>query len=51
MTTTMDRLSAKTDTNNVRQVLLNIPDHPGREGVGRLKNEKALTYEPLEHDQ
>lgn len=38
-------------TNNVRTVLINIPDHPGREGVGPLKNEKALTYEPAEHDQ
>jgi hypothetical protein len=38
-------------TNNVRSVLIDIPDHPGREGVGPLKNEKALDYEPLEHDQ
>lgn len=38
-------------TNNVHSVLINIPDHPGREGVGPLKNEKALTYEPAEHDQ
>ncbi|MEK6372235.1 MAG: lysyl oxidase family protein [Acidobacteriota bacterium] len=38
-------------TNNVRTVLINLPDHPGREGAGPLKNEKALTYEPAEHDQ
>ena len=37
--------------NNVGTTLLNIPDHPGREGVGPLKNEKALKYEPAEHDQ
>lgn len=35
--------------NNMRQVIINIPDHPGREGVGPLKNEKALDYEPVEN--
>jgi len=37
--------------NNVGTALIQIPAHPGREGVGPLKNEKALTYEPAEHDQ
>jgi hypothetical protein len=37
--------------NNVGTALINIPDHPGREGVGPLKNEKPLDYEPAEHDQ
>ena len=36
-------------SNNVREVLISIPDHPGREGVGPLKNEKALDYEPVDH--
>ena len=35
--------------NNMHQVILNIPAHPGREGVGPLKNEKALDYEPIDH--
>ena len=36
-------------TNNVGEAVINIPAHPGREGVGPLKNEKALDYEPAEH--
>jgi hypothetical protein len=36
-------------TNNVSEALITIPDHPGREGVGPLKNEKPLDYEPVEH--
>ena len=35
--------------NNVGEAIINIPDHPGREGVGPLKNEKELGYEPAEH--
>jgi hypothetical protein len=35
--------------NNIGETILNIPDHPGREGVGPLKNEKALDYEPIDH--
>lgn len=35
--------------NNQTSVLITIPDHPGREGVGPLKKEKALGYEPSEH--
>jgi hypothetical protein len=38
-------------TNNVRETIVQIPDHPGRDGVGPLKNEKPLGYEPAEHDQ
>ena len=34
--------------NNVGTALINIPDHPGRDGVGPLKNEKALKYEPTD---
>jgi hypothetical protein len=36
-------------TNNVGEAVINIPAHPGREGVGPLKNEKALDYEPADH--
>ena len=36
-------------SNNTHQVSIFIPDHPGREGVGPLKSEKALDYEPSDH--
>ena len=36
-------------TNNVREVLLNLPDHPGRQGNGPLNNTTALDYEPADH--
>lgn len=36
-------------TNNVAEVQITIPSHPGRDGVGPLKNEKPLGYEPAEH--
>lgn len=36
-------------TNNVRSVTITIPAHPGREGVGPLKDEAALGYEPIDH--
>jgi hypothetical protein len=36
-------------TNNVSQALITIPAHPGRDGAGPLKNEKALGYEPIDH--
>lgn len=36
-------------TNNVSQALVTVPTHPGRDGVGPLKNEKALGYEPVDH--
>ena len=35
--------------NNVAQVSITIPDHPGRQGVGPLKNEPAITIEPIDH--
>jgi Lysyl oxidase len=35
--------------NNVSQVTITIPDHPGRQGVGPLKNEPAITSEPIDH--
>jgi hypothetical protein len=34
--------------NNVGTTLLQIPDHPGRDGVGPLKNEKPLAVEPID---
>ena len=34
--------------NNVGTTLINIPDHPGRDGVGPLKDEKALKFEPTD---
>lgn len=37
--------------NNVNTVLVTIPDHPGRQGVGPLKDTAPLGYEPAEHDQ
>lgn len=36
-------------TNNVAETLITIPAHPGRDGVGPLKNEKPLDYEPIDH--
>ena len=36
-------------TNNVAETLITIPNRPGRDGVGPLKNEKALGYEPADH--
>jgi hypothetical protein len=35
--------------NNSRDAIVQIPDHPGRDGVGPLKDTKALGYEPAEH--
>jgi Lysyl oxidase len=34
--------------NNVSQVSITIPDHNGRQSVGPLKNEPALTSEPID---
>ena len=34
--------------NNVGVAMVSIPDHPGREGVGPLKNEKPLKTEPID---
>jgi len=36
-------------TNNVGEVLVTIPDHPGRSGVGPLAGTKPLDKEPNEH--
>ncbi len=36
-------------TNNVGEATIQIPAHPGRDGVGPMKNEKPLGYEPVEH--
>jgi hypothetical protein len=35
--------------NNIGEAIVTIPDHPGREGVGPLKNEQPLGYEPIDH--
>ncbi|MCA1591952.1 MAG: hypothetical protein LC754_04730 [Acidobacteria bacterium] len=34
--------------NNVNQITITIPDHPGRQGVGPLKNQPAITEEPID---
>jgi len=34
--------------NNVSQVTITIPPHPGRQGVGPLKNEPPITEEPID---
>lgn len=36
-------------TNNVRTALINIPDHPGRAGVGPLNNTVPDGTEPIDH--
>jgi hypothetical protein len=35
--------------NNVAEVTITIPDHNGRQAVGPLKNEPALTSEPIDN--
>jgi hypothetical protein len=35
--------------NNIGEAIISIPNRPGREGVGPLKHEKPLDYEPVEH--
>jgi hypothetical protein len=34
--------------NNMTQITITIPDHPGRQGVGPLKNQPAITSEPID---
>jgi len=34
--------------NNVAQIQITIPTHPGRQGVGPLKNQPAITEEPID---
>ncbi len=36
--------------NNVSQITITIPDHPGRQGVGPLKNQPSITSEPVDHE-
>jgi hypothetical protein len=36
-------------TNNIGEVLVTIPDHPGRDGYGPLSGTKPLDKEPAEH--
>ncbi len=35
--------------NNTADAVINIPDHPGRQGVGPLNNTTSLDYEPADH--
>lgn len=35
-------------TNNVSEIAITIPDHPGKQGVGPLKNQPQLTAEPID---
>jgi hypothetical protein len=34
--------------NNVSEISINIPDHPGKQGVGPLKNQPQITSEPID---
>jgi len=34
--------------NNVSEIQIQIPDHPGKQGVGPLKNQPQLTAEPID---
>ena len=34
--------------NNISQITITIPPHPGRQGVGPLKNQPAITEEPVD---
>ena len=34
--------------NNVSEITIRIPDHPGRQGVGPLKDQPAITSEPID---
>lgn len=34
--------------NNISQVTITIPEHPGRHGVGPLKNQPTITSEPID---
>jgi hypothetical protein len=35
-------------TNNISEIAITIPDHPGKQGVGPLKNQPQLTAEPID---
>ena len=34
--------------NNVSEIQITIPDHPGKQGVGPLKNQPEITAEPID---
>jgi len=34
--------------NNISQITITIPPHPGRQGVGPLKNQPTITEEPID---
>lgn len=34
--------------NNISEISINIPDHPGKQGVGPLKNQPHVTSEPID---
>lgn len=34
--------------NNINEIQINIPDHPGKQGVGPLKNQPQITAEPID---
>ena len=34
--------------NNVNEIQIEIPDHPGKQGVGPLKNQPQITTEPID---
>jgi hypothetical protein len=34
--------------NNTSEIMITIPDHPGRQGVGPLKNQPQITEEPID---
>ena len=34
--------------NNVSEIQIDVPDHPGKQGVGPLKNQPELTVEPID---
>lgn len=34
--------------NNVAEILITVPTHPGRQGVGPLKNQPSITEEPID---
>ncbi len=34
--------------NNVTEIQIDIPDHPGKQGVGPLKNQPQITTEPID---
>lgn len=34
--------------NNISEIQIDIPDHPGKQGVGPLKNQPQMTAEPID---